>query len=254
MDIEYLLGSVLRGVMTGRGKRKKVKGAMRYVLGDRRAMGSGAMLLGGVALAFFEHLQRGGQASAAPPVTAGAHVPTPATASPRWAGAAPESSPVTPPPLPGAFTGPAPVPGTVSASPVVPPPLPVTPGPITPAHVPPEVLRVIRLSLSAAHADGVLTAAEQEAVLAQARQVGAESLIADDLRAPRPVDEILGGVTDQRQREHLYTIAFAIVRADERVTESERAYLQQVAEALPLDRTMVERLEADAVRQLDTQA
>jgi uncharacterized membrane protein YebE (DUF533 family) len=107
------------------------------------------------------------------------------------------------------------------------------------------VLRVIRLSLSAAHADGVLTPGEREAILAQARPVGAEALIADDLRAPRPVAEILAGVSDPLQRRQLYTIAFAIVRADEDVTPQERQYLQRVADALGLDADLVGEIEKD---------
>ena len=73
MDVEYLLGSVLRGVLTGRGKRKKTKGAMRYVLGNPRAVGGGAVLLGGLAFALYEHVTKGGglgTGSAAPPLPA----------------------------------------------------------------------------------------------------------------------------------------------------------------------------------------
>ena len=98
--------------------------------------------------------------------------------------------------------------------------------------VSPEVLRVLRLTLSAASADGVLSANERDAILAQARSVGAEAIVAPELEEPRLLAEIAGGVTDPRVREDLYTLAFSIVRADEQVQE-DRAALSRGAGAAP---------------------
>ena len=50
------------------------------------------------------------------------------------------------------------------------------------ASVSPEVMRVIRLTIAAARADGTLTPKEEEAILTHARTVGAESLVAQELR------------------------------------------------------------------------
>jgi uncharacterized membrane protein YebE (DUF533 family) len=112
--------------------------------------------------------------------------------------------------------------------------------------VPADVLRVIRLSISAAHADGAFTRAERDAILAQATAVGAGALIAGDLDRPPALRALVAGVEDPAQRQRLYTIAFAIVRADEAVTSVERTYLRHLADALRLDDDIVAELERDA--------
>ena len=55
---------------------------------------------------------------------------------------------------------------------------------------------------------------------------------------------------DAARREQLYTIAFAIVRADEDVTPREREYLRQVARALDLDDGRIDALERDAMSRI----
>jgi uncharacterized membrane protein YebE (DUF533 family) len=175
---------------------------------------------------------------------------------------------------PGSLTGPGGA-GGVSAAPPLPPPVPgmagagqagvaVSPTPAprveaggsapTGARVPDDVLRVVRLTISAARADGQFTEAEREAILSQARAAGVEAFVAPDLAAPRPLAEIVAGVTDERQREELYTIAFAIVRADDRVSGGERIYLAQLASLLGLDAAATARLEADAAARIDRAA
>jgi uncharacterized membrane protein YebE (DUF533 family) len=244
MDVEYLLGSLLRNVVSTRGGRKKTKGTMRYVLGGAGGAGK-ALLLGGVAYALLESLTKGmgtGSGSVAPGPLAG----------PGSGSAASAAGGVVPPPIPSAHgTSPR------AAGPSVPPPIPgsaALPATGPTGGVPPEVLRVIRLTISAAQADGVLTAAEQRAILSQARPAGAEAAIAPDLLRRTPPAEILAGVTDPRQREQLYTIAFAIVRADEHVTPDEREYLDEVARALQLDAAAVASLESRAAQGIDREA
>lgn len=234
MDVEYLLGSVLRGVLTSRGKRKRTKGAMRYVLGNPQ----GVMLLGGLAFALYESLTKGSGIGTSP-------APAPPTPPvPHAAGSAGAVVVPPPPPVAGGTVMPPPLPVAAAA------PLAASPETASADTVPAEVLRVIRLSISAARADGQLTTVEQDAILEQARQVGAQAIIEPDLRAPRPVAEILGGVTNDFQRHQLYSIAFAIVRADEQVTPQERLYLQQVATALALDAATVARLEQQAAARI----
>jgi uncharacterized membrane protein YebE (DUF533 family) len=146
--------------------------------------------------------------------------------------AAPPGSPppATPPPLPG-------------ATPTVPPAgEPGVPGP---------VLQLLRLMISAARADGELGPAERERILAEAREVGAEALVRQEIDSPRPLGEIVAGVTDPQFKEQLYTLAFTIVRADETVTGGERIYLAQLANRLSLDKAAVSRLEAEAAARID---
>src|SRR4029077_18232741 len=132
----------------------------------------------------------------------------------------------TPPPLPqGGLMVPPPVPPDMApVATVIPPPLPPLPSPVTAASVQPDVLRVLRLTLAAARADGTLEPRERDAILARAKEIGAEPLIAAEVDRPKDLGEIAGDVEDQRMRQDLYTLAYAIVRADEQVSDLERSW------------------------------
>lgn len=134
------------------------------------------------------------------------------------------------------------------------PPLPAS-GPLPPlpgsAEAPTDLLRLVRLTISAARADGSLSTEEQEAIVAHARAVGAEQLVDYEVRNPRPLSDIAGGVTDQKVREEMYQLAFAVVRADEAVTGAERIYLAQLAHALGLDPAATARIEKEAAARID---
>jgi uncharacterized membrane protein YebE (DUF533 family) len=220
LDVEGLVGSVLRGVLGGR--RKRSRGALRYLTSGRSSLLNASTLLtvAGVAWGLWETASK----SAAKPATA------------------PATTPVVPPPLPSnaAAPGPPPLPHSVAAPAAA----------VTTSSVPPEVIRVLRLTLSAARADGTLAPHEREAILAQARAVGAESLVAPELDAPRPLSEIVAGAVDARSRQDLYTLAFTIVRADEQVSETERAYLSELAQHLRLEPDIVGELEREAARRI----
>jgi uncharacterized membrane protein YebE (DUF533 family) len=140
------------------------------------------------------------------------------------------------------------------AGPPATPPLPGPAAPAPPAEasgLPAPVLQLTRLMISAARADGELGPAERERILAEAREVGAETLVLRELDSPRPLGEIVAGVTDPQLKEQLYTLAFTIVRADESVTGGERIYLAQLANRLGLDTAAVARLEAEAAARID---
>jgi uncharacterized membrane protein YebE (DUF533 family) len=142
--------------------------------------------------------------------------------------------------------------GTQLFPPPVPPPLPeagATEGGLSPA-----VLRLVRLTVSAARADGELSLEERGAILEHARKVGAEPVVAQELTSPRPLAEIVGGVTDPALKKQLYTLAFAIVRADENVSGAERIYLAQLAHQLSLDAAAVASLESEAGAAIDASA
>ncbi len=236
LDVEGLVGSVLRGVLGG--KRKRSHGALRYLTNGQSSLLNASTLLtvAGVAWGLWETAQRSSGSPSGP--SGGGLAPAPSPVSPG-------SGAVVPPPLPSNPTTPGP------------PPLPPTVTPPLPAAVstaPPDVIRVLRLTLSAARADGTLAPHEREAILAQARAVGAEALVAPELDAPRPLSEIVAGAKDPRARQDLYTLAFTIVRADEQVSEVERTYLRELAQHLQLEPDIVAELEREAARRIGAEA
>ncbi len=224
LNVEQLIGSVIRGALGG--KRKRTRGVARFLTGGRSSFlnASTLLALGGLAWGVYETMTQSTGSPSAPP-------PGPAPSAPRPV----MSGPVVPPPLP--------VPGGA----VVPPPLP---GAVGAASVSPEVLRVLRLTLSAARADGALGDHERDAILAQARNVGAEGIVTAEIEAPRPLAEIAAGVPDARVRQDLYTLAFSIVRDDEQVLDGERRYLDELARHLDLDAATVSRLEQQAATRI----
>ncbi len=124
-----------------------------------------------------------------------------------------------------------------------------TPSAATP--VPAEVLRVVRLTISAARADGDLSAAERTLILEHARKAGVEADANAELERPLPLSEVVRGVSDQQARRDLYTLAFSIVRADESVSGAERIYLAQLAHQLGLDAPTAAGLESVAAAGID---
>jgi uncharacterized membrane protein YebE (DUF533 family) len=235
LNVEQLIGSVIQGALGG--KRKRHKGVARFLTGGKSSFlnASTLLALGGIAWGVYETMT---QSSSPAPASGQAPPPAPHPVA---------SPPVVPPPLPGS-AGAAPV--------VTPPPLPgsvnAAPAAVATASgaVSPEVLRVLRLTLSAARADGTLAPQEREAILAQARTVGAEALITAELDQPTPLEAIVGRSPGGRVAEDLYTLAFSIVRADEQVLDGERRYLDALAGHLGLDRTAIERLEQQAAARI----
>ena len=205
MSAERLIGALLQGALGGR--RKRSRGAMRYLTGGRGSLINAGTLMTAAGLAW------------------GAY-----EAATRNRGIA--GAPVPAPPLPGSG------------------PLPPLPG-ATGAEPPADLLRLVRLTISAARADGSLSPEEQEAIVAHARTVGAEQLVEYEVRNPRPLSDIAGGVTDQKTREEMYQMAFAVVRADEAVSGAERIYLAQLAHALGLDPATTARIEKEAAARID---
>lgn len=129
--------------------------------------------------------------------------------------------------------------------------LPPLPGESAVADEDREALRVVRLAISAANADGVMTEKERAAVLQQAQASGVRDVVERELNHPRPLAEIVAGVTDQAERATLYVLAFTVLRADEQVTGAERIYLAQLAHLLALDPAAVQKLEKDAGERID---
>ncbi len=227
MDPANLLGALMRGALAGKSRKRSTK-ALRYLTGGGRGGGlvnAGTMLTAaGVAWGLFETWQNSqtGQPAGAP-----AQTPTPAM-TPQGAGLQ------QPPPLPGQ-----PAEGPASA---------------VPGDVPPAVLRLMRLTVSAARADGALTSEERDAILAQARTEGADAFVLTELDRQTPLSEVVSGVVEPREKEALYALAFSIVRADESVTGAERIYLAQLAAHLGLEPATTARIELETARSIDAQA
>jgi uncharacterized membrane protein YebE (DUF533 family) len=213
MDESVLFNGVMRAVLGGR-HRKKGRKAMGFVGSAGSALLSNpAALLGaaGIAWGIFETMQGNGQGQTGLN-TSGAGL-NPAAA-------------------PGATLPPLPAVGAVAA-------------PMT------DATRMVRLALSAAQADGALSADERATVVARAQEAGLADLVDRELQQQRPLAEIVAGVSEPAQRATLYSLAFAVVRADEQVRGAERIYLAQLANLLGLDPAAVQQLEAAAAKKID---
>ena len=136
------------------------------------------------------------------------------------------------------------VPGVAGVS--TPPPLPAAT-----AAVPDEVLRIVRLAVSAANADGSLAPNERALILAKARETGVEGSVESELSRPHALSEIVRGISDPAQKKDLYVLAFTIVRADEAVSGAERIYLAQLAHQLGMDPALVAELEQATSNRID---
>ena len=112
-------------------------------------------------------------------------------------------------------------------------------------------LRLIRLAISAASADGAINDRERAAILQQATAAGLAELAGRELSQPRALSEIVGGVATPEEAATLYVLAFTVLRADEQLTGSERIYLAQLANLLRLDRQTVDALEKDTGERID---
>ena len=147
-------------------------------------------------------------------------------------------------------------PAQTPTSPAVAPPVPPLPNVGTPATtaINDDALRLVRLAISAASADGVMDDRERAAVVEQAKKANVAEIVESELQQRRPLAEIVGGVRDPAQRATLYVLAFTILRADEQLTGAERIYLAQLAHLLGLDRQTVEQLEKDTANRIDAQS
>ena len=123
--------------------------------------------------------------------------------------------------------------------------------PPLPAQVPDDALRIVRLAISAASADGAMNERERAAVLEQASASGGAGVVAAEMQRPTPLAQIVSGVTDPAQRATLYVLAYTILRADEQVTGAERIYLAQLANLLALSPGEVKTLEKSTADRID---
>jgi uncharacterized membrane protein YebE (DUF533 family) len=248
MNPEDLVGGVLSSVLGGRSKRSS--GALRYlthdisrgvghVVHDTTRFASGvnrgsggfftrpSTLLGALGLAWgiFDTLQNQDATGSGPAAGAGPAAGTPANAA--AGNTAPGGGPPAEVPVP---------------------PIPNVAAPATPS---PDAMRMVRLAVSAAHADGPMNEQERAAIVQQARQAGVDAVFEPEITQPRPLAEIVAGVTDPHERATLYVLAYTVLRADEHVTGAERIYLAQLANLLGLDAPTIAKLETDTGQRID---
>jgi uncharacterized membrane protein YebE (DUF533 family) len=217
MDESILFNGVMSALLGGRRRRgRRAMGYMASAGSTLLSHPTALLTAAGVAWGIFETLQGGGQGQAA---TGGAGFST--------SGAGLNNAPA-----PSSNLPPLPAVGAVTA-------------PMT------DATRMVRLALSAAQADGALSAQEKSTVLARANEAGLADLVERELQQPLPLAEIVAGVSDPGQRATLYSLAFAVARADEQVGGAERIYLAQLANLLGLDPSAVQQLEAAAVTKID---
>jgi uncharacterized membrane protein YebE (DUF533 family) len=207
-----MLSMFLRGAMGSRG-RKRARRAANFLSGNKGFLTASTVLgAAGVAWGIYETLQAPGAPGAQS-----------APGAKSWPSVA-QSAEVG----------------------VAPPPVP-----LTEVAYPPDVLRVVRLAVSAARADGTLLPAERALILGHAREAGLDTVVEVELSSPRPLSEIVTGVSELQHQRDLYVLAFTIVRADEHVSGAERVYLAQLAHQLGLDPATVAELETGTAARID---
>jgi uncharacterized membrane protein YebE (DUF533 family) len=212
-----ILSIFLRGALGSRG-RKRARRAANFLSGKKGFLTASTLLgAAGVAWGIYDSLK-----------------PSAGAASAAGAAGATGAVPVGPPPIPGAAV-------TTATAPLS----------TEDRGLPLEVLRVVRLAVSAARADGALLPAERALILSHAREAGVETVVEDELATSRPLAEIVSGVADDQKRRDLYVLAYTIIRADEDVTGAERVYLAQLAHQLGLDAATTAKLEQDTASKID---
>ena len=226
MNPDFLIDGVLRSVM-GAGGRKTSRRAMRYLTGSHGSFWTNPTTLltaAGLAWGVYETMTDKTNPNS------------------QWGGAGGPASP------PMQQQGPS-APSAMATAPL--PPLPNVGGAAAASDVDAEAMRLVRLAISAANADGVMTDHERAAVRQQAQAAGVGDIVEREMQQRTPLAEIVGGVTDPAARATLYVLAFTVLRADEQVSGAERIYLAQLAHLLGLDPATVQRLENDTGERID---
>jgi uncharacterized membrane protein YebE (DUF533 family) len=229
MDESALLNGVLSAVLGGRGRRRRSSRAVSYLTGGGRGSfwtnPSTLLTAAGMAWGIYETMQQSGALGSMSSWGSGG--------SGGLSSAGSSGSQV-----PGSQVPGSPTPST---------------SPQTPGTVSPEALRIVRLAISAAYADGSVSETERAAILDQAKAAGVAGIVATEMQQPRPLAEIVSGVSDVAQRATMYVLAYSMVRGDEQPTGAERIYLAQLANLLGIDVATVQELEQKAASRIDAE-
>lgn len=94
-----------------------------------------------------------------------------------------------------------------------------------------KALLLLRAMITAAHADGEISAEERSRIMSQAEDADDRRTLERELAAPRPLEELLGQVRDQETAEEFYLSSRMAVDAD---TSANRTYLDRLRARLGL--------------------
>ena len=240
-DAEQLLGKIL--------KQSLGSGSGQGVL-DSIGAGSGLLTMIGLGVGAYEILSeknKAGQAAPVPPPPPGSGMATPPPPPP------PAASSVPPPPV---QTGEREQPAELQ---IPPNPHPGGPGQqgdescVNPARTAPGfhkkelALRLIRVMISAANADGHLDESEERAILDRLRGAGLSEeeklFLLDELHRPRPIEELTRDITDPGTAKTMYLLAAGTIEID---TDQERQWLDALGEQLGLSQAVRSFIEEQA--------
>ena len=231
-NAEKLLGKVLHEVI-GTGNYKKKKKHKSSLLGSLSS-GSGLMTVIGLGVGAMEILKdkqrqssSGFPGQAYPPPRQPQSPPEWSAPQPNWGG------PAQPPPPP-------------QAPPPVDAPPPPAPAAVVQGDTEELALRLIQVMIAAAHADGALDAAEEQAILERAGKAGLSReeriVLLDELHKPKSIAELTAGISDPTVARTMYILAAGTIAID---TEAERSWLDQLAAALGLSKAVQNFLEEE---------
>lgn len=198
VDLQKILAGMAQQAMTGALKpsRRKSSRSQNPLSGTQ---GKVIMGLLGLAVAAFEHYRTGAPSTGTKPP------PPPPAGIPPGGGASSRSMPPLPSP---------------------PPPAPT---------IDPSQLRLLRIMVAAAHADGMLDPAERASIVAELESQELSSdertFIAQELSNPRRVSDIVQGVVDASEKERGYAAACVAIVVD---TDAEKKFLSELGHALGL--------------------
>lgn len=153
-----------------------------------------------------------------------------------------------PPPPPGAGAAPPPPPPVPGSRPT-PPPAAAAPSPAGGAALSGNALatRLIQVMAAAAHADGVMDADEERAVLEKLRGADLSQeekmFLLNELHQPKSIDTLVAGINDPAVAKTMYMLAVAAIAID---TEAERTWLNTLAQRLAISPEMQAFIEEQA--------
>ncbi|MDH3348240.1 MAG: tellurite resistance TerB family protein [Desulfobulbaceae bacterium] len=105
-------------------------------------------------------------------------------------------------------------------------------------------INCIQVMIAAAHADGQLDSTEEAAIIERFREAGLnkeeKKYILHELHNPKTIPELTTGMNDPKINQTIYSLAVSTIIID---TETERQWLNQLAEALSISKDMQQFLE-----------